>query len=294
MENSQTTSRPPGLVTRRISMQGGDGVGDVAQTEGDGHGVEAVVGVRQLEPVAGHEGQPRAAALADRQHAERDVGGHDEGTGRRERLARGAGPRRQVQHPVARPAGRPPPARASARRGPGRGTSTSLARSYRSATRSNMAATSARPLARLAREPLVDEPASIAVTTTTGADRSAGSGYGSRPQPATTQSSTPAIGSVVGCGDPPAGSTVTASCWASSSGSVHHPLGDVAAAVDQRVRGDLANRSSTAGRPCRRPGAGCRHPGTAPGRAPWRRRTRRVRRSRSSRTPGRPVRSAAR
>ena len=62
VENSQTTSVPPGLVTRRISLSAAGGVLDVAQPERDGDRIEAGVGVRQLECVGGDEAQTRAGA----------------------------------------------------------------------------------------------------------------------------------------------------------------------------------------------------------------------------------------
>ena len=60
--NSQTTSRPPGRVTRSELAQRGRGVGDVAQPEGHRHGVERAVGERQPRGVGGDERQVGAAA----------------------------------------------------------------------------------------------------------------------------------------------------------------------------------------------------------------------------------------
>ena len=127
--NSQTTSRPPGLVTRSISRRPGVGVDHVAQPEGDRHRVEGVVGERQPGAVAGRERQVRPVLLADPQHPDREVARDDGGAAGRGTAGttcrcrpRGRGP--------ARPAGRRPPrppggasagpARARARRWSGR------------------------------------------------------------------------------------------------------------------------------------------------------------------------------
>ena len=89
-------------MTRRISASASRGLDDVAQTEGDGHGVEAVVGERQPGAVTRGEGQVRACLLADLQHPEREVARHHRGATVGEGLARGAGAGREVQDDVAR------------------------------------------------------------------------------------------------------------------------------------------------------------------------------------------------
>ena len=104
VENSQTTSGPPGRVTRRSSASAAAGVLDVAQPEGDGHRVEAAVGERQLQArrpprscSAGFGAGGRPAA------SEREVGGHHGRPGVGERLARGAGAGGEVEDPLAGP-----------------------------------------------------------------------------------------------------------------------------------------------------------------------------------------------
>ena len=101
--NSQTTSRPPGRVTRRISRSPAERVDDVAQPEGDRDGVEGVVGERQLGAVAGRERQVRPGLLADLEHAEGEVARHHGRAAVGERLARRAGAGREVEDPLPRP-----------------------------------------------------------------------------------------------------------------------------------------------------------------------------------------------
>ena len=105
--NSQTTSRPPGRVTRQHLAQPGLGVDDVAQPEGDRDRVEGAVGERQPGPVAGGERQVRPVppcrpgACRARSRTGTTVGAR---VG--ERLARGARCRPRGRAP-ARPAAAP-------------------------------------------------------------------------------------------------------------------------------------------------------------------------------------------
>ena len=64
--NSQTTSRPPGRVTRSNSRRAPLDVGDVAQPERHRHGVEGVVRERQAHRVGRGERQVGAAPVAHR------------------------------------------------------------------------------------------------------------------------------------------------------------------------------------------------------------------------------------
>ena len=75
-----------------------DGVVDVAQPERDRDRVERVVAERQGHAIAGHEGEVATGFLADCEHAEGEVAGHDGGSGVGERLARRAGAGREVEH----------------------------------------------------------------------------------------------------------------------------------------------------------------------------------------------------
>ncbi len=70
------TSRPPGLVTRSISSRALRGFHHVAEAEGNGGSVEAVVSERQVGGVTGDEVNVRAAALAHFEHAQGEVAGH--------------------------------------------------------------------------------------------------------------------------------------------------------------------------------------------------------------------------
>ena len=82
--------------------QAGMAIGQVAQAEGDGGGVEDPIRVGQVQPVPGDEGQVRLALTADIQHSQGEIRGHHEGAGPDEGLAGGTGTRRQVQDSLPR------------------------------------------------------------------------------------------------------------------------------------------------------------------------------------------------
>jgi len=82
--------------------QPGPGVVHIAQAVADRHRVEAVVGERQRQRVAGHEPQIGVAVMSFGEHAERQVGGERDGTGSGQRFGRGAGAGSQIEDALAR------------------------------------------------------------------------------------------------------------------------------------------------------------------------------------------------
>ena len=107
---------PVQLAQRRVRVL------HVAQPEGDRHGVEGVVLEGQLRRVARGERQPGVLALADPEHAEGEVAGHDVGAGARRRAATRCRCRPPGRGSSARAGRRPPSRPPCATGGPGRGT----------------------------------------------------------------------------------------------------------------------------------------------------------------------------
>ena len=97
---SSAATSPPGTVTRRISVEPGGEVGQVAEQEGGGHAGEGRVAEGQRQRVGGEQRHaPLAArgqlALRVAQHRLREVGADHHAAGRggahREREVAGAG-----------------------------------------------------------------------------------------------------------------------------------------------------------------------------------------------------------
>ena len=101
--NSQTTSRPPGRVTRSISRSPATGSTMLRSPKEivTASKVSSANGSRVPSPAV--NGRCRAGLLADLQHAEREVARHHGRAAVRERLARRPGAGGEVEHPLARP-----------------------------------------------------------------------------------------------------------------------------------------------------------------------------------------------
>ena len=108
MENSQTTSRPPGRVTRRISARAA-AVSSTLRSPKEmvtASKLPSAYGSRRASPATKLSAGRRRLPTA--QHAERQVGGHDRRPGRARTARSRSRCRRRGRGPARRAGGRPP------------------------------------------------------------------------------------------------------------------------------------------------------------------------------------------